>query len=88
MATAEALLTAEEYALMPDNGRPTELVRGRIISMNMPYPRHGQICCKIGRIVGNFVDENDFGHFVTNDSGIVTERNPDTVRGADAAYYS
>jgi Uma2 family endonuclease len=88
MAIAEALLTAEEYGRLPDNGRPTELLRGRIIPMNMPYPRHGQICSKIARIVGNFADENDSGHLVTNDSGIVTEREPDTVRGADAAYYS
>ena len=25
---------------------------------------------------------------LTNDSGVVTERGPDTVRGADVAYYS
>jgi hypothetical protein len=31
MAAAEALLTAEEYRLLPDDGPPTELVRGRIV---------------------------------------------------------
>ena len=30
----------------------------------------------------------DLGRVVTNDSGIVTQRDPDTVRGADVAYYS
>jgi Uma2 family endonuclease len=88
MATAEALLTAEEYRLLPDNGQPTELVRGRIVPMNMPAPRHGQICSKIDRIVGIHVEENDLGHVVTNDSGVVTARDPDTVRGADVAFYS
>jgi Uma2 family endonuclease len=87
-AIAEALLTAEEYAQLPDNGQPTELVRGRVISLNLPAPRHGQICGKIGRVLGRFLDENDVGHLVTNDSGMVTERDPDTVRGGDVAFYS
>src|SRR5260370_19824811 len=88
MAIAEALLTAEEFRLLPDNGRSMELVRGRIVFMNLPAPRHGQICNKIGRYVGNFADDHDKGHVVTNDSGMVTERNPDTVRGADVSFYS
>jgi Uma2 family endonuclease len=87
-ATAEALLTAEEYRLLPDNGQRTELVQGRIVPMNMPAPRHGQICSKIDRIVGNYADEHDLGHVVTNDSGVVTRRAPDSVRGADVAFYS
>ena len=32
MVTIDTLLTAEEYGRLPDNGRPTELVRGRIVS--------------------------------------------------------
>ena len=40
MATAEALLTAEEYYLLPDDGQPTELVRGRVVPVNMPSPSH------------------------------------------------
>ncbi len=87
MSIAEALLTAEEYALLPDNGRPTELVRGRIVTMNLPAPRHGQICGKVGRSLGNFAEENDLGHLVANDSGVVTEHDPDTVRGPDVAFY-
>src|SRR5262245_45142492 len=87
MATVDTLLTAEEYGRLPDNGRPTELVRGRILEMKCPCPRHGQICSKVDCMVGNFVDEHDLGH-VTNISGVVTERDPDTVRGADIAFYS
>jgi Uma2 family endonuclease len=90
-ATAPApdhLLTAEEYLQLPDTGAPTELVRGRVIEMNVPYPRHGEICCKVGRIIGNYVDERGLGRVLTNDSGVITERGPDTVRGADVAYYS
>jgi Uma2 family endonuclease len=89
MATAEeTLLTAEEYARLPDDGRPTELVRGRVFVVNVPTPRHGQICAKVARLVGNNADEQNLGQVTSNDSGVVTERNPDTVRGADVAFYS
>jgi Uma2 family endonuclease len=88
MATAELLLTAEQYRLLPDDGQPTELVRGRVVPVNVPAPRHGQIASKVDRIVGNYYEEHELGHVVTCDSGIITERDPDTVRGADVAFYS
>jgi Uma2 family endonuclease len=81
-------LSAEEYLRLPDNGQPTELVRGEVVTMNLPTPRHGQICLKVGRLVGNFAEERHLGHVVSNDSGIRTEHDPDTVRGADIAFYS
>jgi Uma2 family endonuclease len=89
MATATQLLyTAEEFAHRPDPGYPEELVRGRIVAMPPPQARHGQVCNKTGRIVGNYADEHDLGHVLSNDSGVITERGPDTVRGADVAFYS
>jgi Uma2 family endonuclease len=88
MQLAEALLTAEEYWLLPDDGQRTELVRGRIVPVNMPTPRHGYICNKVGRILGNFAEQHDLGRVMSNDSGVLTEQNPDTVRGADVAYFS
>lgn len=84
----EALMTAEEFLRLPGDVRPKELVRGRVVYMNVPMPRHGQICSRVDRIVGNFADEHTLGHVVSNDSGVRTERGPDTVRGADVAYYS
>jgi Uma2 family endonuclease len=88
MATATALLTAEEYLALPDNGQPTELVRGKVVPMNVPTPRHGEICATIVRIIGNFVAEAGLGRVVSNDSGVLTERDPDTLRGTDVAFYS
>jgi Uma2 family endonuclease len=86
--TAQRLLTAEEYGRLPDDGRKTELVRGEVVEVNMLYPRHGQIGSKIDRLIGNYADEHRRGHVITNDSGVVTEHDPDTVRGADVAFYS
>jgi Uma2 family endonuclease len=88
MATAEALMTAEEFGLRPDPGYPEELVRGRIIAMPPPDRRHGKICGQAYYLLRQHVDAHDLGHLMTNDSGIITERDPDTVRGADVAFYS
>lgn len=88
MATATALLTAEEYEQQPDNGVPSELVRGRIVEMNIPAPRHEQICVRIIYLLSRYLEDHPLGHVLSNDSGIVTERGPDTVRGADVAFYS
>jgi Uma2 family endonuclease len=82
------LLTAEEYRLLPDVGDCSELVQGVVVPMNQPGFRHGKVCGRIMLRLGAFVDDHDLGHMVTNDSGILTERDPDTVRGADVAYYS
>jgi|SRR5579884_68520 Uma2 family endonuclease len=88
MATADTLLTAEEFLLLADNGQPMELVKGVPVSMNLPTPRHGEICGQTYYLTRHFLDENPLGRLVTNDSGILTEHDPDTVRGADIAYYS
>jgi Uma2 family endonuclease len=87
-ADALNLLTAAEFARRPDPGYPEELVRGRIVPMPPPNRRHGQICNKTGRIFGNFAEEHDLGQVLSNDSGVITEQGPDTVRGADIAFYS
>jgi len=82
------LFTVEDYVRLPDTGRPTELVRGKVVETNLFTPRHGQICSEIGRLLGNHVKERDLGRITSNDSGIITERGPDTMRGADVAFYS
>jgi Uma2 family endonuclease len=88
MATAEALMTAREFGQRPDPGHPEELVQGRIVSMPPPDRRHGYVCLNAGWILASFVREHDLGRVLSNDSGVITEHNPDTVRGADVAYYS
>lgn len=82
MSTASVptpLLTAEEFAERPDPGNPEELVRGRIVLMPMPKPRHGQICGRAYFLFRVHVDAQDLGHLLSNDSGVITERGPDTV---------
>jgi Uma2 family endonuclease len=91
MATAELaerLITANEFLMMPDDGVPKELVRGRMVEMNVPAPRHGYFCGLIVLIVGEFIRSHDLGRIMSNDAGVVTEHDPDSVRGPDVSYYS
>lgn len=84
----ETLLTVEQYAALPDDGRRTELVNGRVVEMRPPSFRHGVIANRVGRVIGNHVAERKLGWVTSYDSGVTTRRSPDTVRGPDVAYYS
>ena len=88
MASVETLITAEEFGRMPDDGRRTELVRGRVIELPPPRMRHGQVCGLVSFHLMTHARANDLGHVLINDTGVVTEHDPDTVRGADVAYFS
>jgi Uma2 family endonuclease len=87
-ASGERLLSIEEFMKLPDAGRPTELVRGRVVEMNPPFSYHGYVCGKVSRIIGGFAEMNDLGYSTSNDSGVITERDPDTLRGADFTFHT
>ena len=91
MATAtpaQKLLTAEEYGRLPDDGRMTELFRGVVVEENVPRARHGEICARIAYLLQRYLEDHPIGRVITNDSGVITERGNDTVRGADVTYCS
>jgi Uma2 family endonuclease len=83
----KTLMTAEQFMEMEDEGLH-ELVRGEVIEVALPDFRHGVVCSKIDRRLGNYGEESGFGYTLCNDSAVRTERGPDTVRGADVAFYS
>jgi hypothetical protein len=76
------------YLRLPDPGCPTELVCGVVVAMNPPGFRHGRICTTTAHLVHNFAVQHDRGRVTSNDAGIITRHDPDTVRGADVAFYS
>jgi Uma2 family endonuclease len=86
---AVALLTAEEYAVLPEEQTlNTELERGVIVPVNWTRFRQGEICSNVASALGDYVRPRKLGRITSNDSGVVTERDPDTVRGPDVAYFS
>ncbi len=85
---ASPLLTAEEFGRLPDDGRLAELVRGKVVPLAFPTPRHGEICATVAFLLGSFVKCSRLGRMLCNKAGFITQRNPDTVRGPDLSYYS
>jgi len=86
--TSTTWVTAEDFARRPDSGLSEELVRGQIVMSPLPGVRHGIVCNRLGKVLADFVDDRGLGYVVNNDSGVITSRNPDTVRGPDVSYYS
>jgi Uma2 family endonuclease len=39
-------------------------------------------------LLQRYLDDHPLGRVVSNDAAVITERDPDTVRGPDVAYYS
>lgn len=64
-----------------------ELVRGELVEMVRPGAEHGYITLNVGAILRAHVKAQRLGVVVT-ESGFYLERDPDTVRGPDVAYYS
>jgi len=88
MATAtRRLLTAEEFGRLPDNDLVEELARGKIVASPLPGFAHGFACAAIGCRLASFLEERDIGHALAR-SAVITQRDPDTVCGPDATYYS
>lgn len=80
------LMTADELLMMPNSRCGYELVRGKLRKYMPSGNIHGIIALRIGRIIGNFVDENDLGIAVAAETGFIISHNPDTVRAPDAAF--
>jgi Uma2 family endonuclease len=80
-------ITAAEFFDMPDMG-PCELIRGKVVLMSPPGWRHGRIGSRINYLVETYLEQNDIGRTAILDTGVVTERDPDTVRGADVMFHS
>ena len=88
MTTSQKLLTAEEYAALPDSVAPrwSELIRGVICAHETPPASdHGWIASKIAYLLLEFVAPRKLGA-VFDDPGFVLERDPDTVRAPDVSY--
>lgn len=82
------LLTAEEF-MAADLGEGTfELVRGEIVEVPPTMPEHGRVCVNTGFVLETYGRQSGRGYTLSNDSAVLTERGPDTVRGADVAFYS
>lgn len=83
------LMTAKEFAALPDppDGSKQELVRGVIVTMPPPQFPHGNCQGNVYFVLKMYARQTNNG-WVTVETGVVTERDPDTMRGPDVAYWS
>jgi Uma2 family endonuclease len=85
------LLTAEEFfewVNRPENeGKLFELDRGEVIEMPSPGELHGAICFLLVRLLGNYLFQRGKGYLCSNDTGLLVEHDPDTVRGPDVMLF-
>jgi Uma2 family endonuclease len=89
MSTAQKLMTAEEFAQLPESpgGEQLELVRGVVVMAPPPETGHGRRAFKIGSWLARFVESHDLGE-VTGEGGYLLARDPDIVRAPDTAWLS
>lgn len=87
--TSPRLLTADEFARLPEppDGSKQELIRGEVIMTPPPGFEHGLVQVQIASLLNTYARTTRRGR-VTVESGVVTERDPDSVRGPDAAFWS
>lgn len=87
-ATGRELLRAEEYYLLPEEpGWRDELVEGSVVREPLPTFGHGNASARIAHFLLEWVGPRELGE-VVGECGFVVQRDPDTVRGPDAAFVS
>ena len=82
----KALMTAEEFARLPDGGMRRELVYGEVIEMTPGGAEHSAIGINIAAALRAHVRESGDGVAVGADCGFVLSDDPDLVRAPDVAF--
>lgn len=85
----QQLVSAEEFLRMPGPapGAKVELIQGEIVTMCRPGFRHGRRQLRVGSLLDEYGRSSGRGRAVV-ESGVITERAPDTVRGPDVSFWS
>ena len=88
MTTETQPVTAEELLRMPDDGFRYELVKGELRKMVPAGSEHGYVPLKLGRLLGNHVEEHKLGRVYAAETGFRISSSPDTVRAPEVAFVS
>lgn len=86
--TTPALVTADDLWKRHASGQHGELVRGEFCDLMPPGVLHAWIVARIAGLLYVYLVDRNIGTVLAGDHGVVVERNPDTVRGPDVAFYS
>lgn len=81
----ERLVTAEEFARIPDDDHRYELVEGRVVRMSPPGSRHAVLATHIAARLHAHARAHRLGAVMTP-GGFKIASEPDTVREPDVAF--
>ena len=93
MATAKTpsrLMTADELLVMERvPGKRYELIRGVLTEKEVPTgDPHGATVSRSSGLIFQYAEINDFGDVRSGEPGYRLERDPDTVRAPDVAWFA
>ena len=91
MTAEKTLLSAEDLQKLSDaavDGTRYELIKGELRTMPPVNVEHAIITARLTRQLGNHVSANSLGEVLAGDTGFTLERDPDTVRAPDVAFFT
>ena len=88
MTTQTKLMTADDLLVMSEDGNRYELIRGVLVPKMAPGDPHATVVFRIATIIGVYSDTNNYGARRTGEPGYRLDRDPDTVRAPDVAWFS
>ena len=86
--TEQKLLTADDLLRLDSQGVRGELIRGVLCETMPAGQEHGEIAANLTIMLGTFIKPRKLGRITVSDAGVLLERDPDTVREPDIAYFS
>ena len=86
--TETKLLSARDLLRLSDEGVRGELIRGILFKTMSSGEIHGAIVSNLHGLLWTFVTSERLGRLVVSDTGVLLERDPDTVREPDIAFTS
>ena len=86
--TKQKLLTADDLLRLYSEGVRGELIRGVLYKTMSAGLEHGEIVVNLSAELRFFVKPRRLGRVAASDTGVILERNPDTVREPDIAFFS
>lgn len=85
---AKGRTTAEKFEELAVQLGPCELVRGEVVHLSPAGFNHSRPVSKLVGLLERWSSDTHLGRTLSGEAGLITERDPDTVRGADVAYFS
>ena len=88
MTTKLKFITADELLRMPRDGNRYELIRGVLVPKMPAGDPHGEAVTMTSHVLTTYVIDNDYGGVRSGEPGYRLERDPDTVRAPDVAWFA